>query len=51
LAIVDSVPVGRLVTPEDVAHAAGLFLDERSGFVTGETLYFCGGLTVGVSPF
>jgi 3-oxoacyl-[acyl-carrier protein] reductase len=49
-AIVDSVPVGRLGTPEDVAHAAGFFLDERSGFVTGQTLYVCGGLTVGVSP-
>jgi 3-oxoacyl-[acyl-carrier protein] reductase len=49
-AIVDSVPVGRLGTPEDVAHAAGFFLDGRSGFVTGQTLYVCGGLTVGVSP-
>lgn len=47
-AIVDSVPVGRLGTPEDVAHAAGFFLDERAGFVTGQTLYVCGGLTVGV---
>lgn len=48
-AIVDSVPVGRLGAPEDVAHAAGFFLDERSGFVTGQTLYVCGGLTVGVA--
>jgi NAD(P)-dependent dehydrogenase (short-subunit alcohol dehydrogenase family) len=48
-AIVESVPVGRLGTPEDVAHAAGYFLDERSGFVTGQTLYVCGGLTVGVN--
>ncbi|MCW3492658.1 SDR family oxidoreductase [Microbacterium sp. SSM24] len=48
-AIVESVPVGRLGTPEDVAHAAGYFLDGRSGFVTGQTLYVCGGLTVGVA--
>lgn len=48
-AIIDSVPVGRLGTPDDVAHAAGFFLDERSGFVTGQTLYVCGGLTVGVA--
>ena len=48
-AIVESVPVGRLGTPEDVAHAAGYFLDERAGFVTGQTLYVCGGLTVGVN--
>jgi NAD(P)-dependent dehydrogenase (short-subunit alcohol dehydrogenase family) len=48
-AIVDSVPVGRFGTPDDVANAAGFFLDSRSGFVTGQTLYVCGGLTVGVS--
>jgi 3-oxoacyl-[acyl-carrier protein] reductase len=49
-AIVSSVPVGRLGRPEDVANAAGFFLDEASGFVTGQTLYVCGGLTVGVDP-
>ncbi|KUG61472.1 short-chain dehydrogenase [Kocuria rosea subsp. polaris] len=46
-AIVDAVPVQRMGTPEDVAHAASYFLDERSGFVTGQTLYVCGGMTVG----
>lgn len=49
-AIVDSVPVKRVGTPEDVAHAAGFFLDERAGFVTGQVLYVCGGLTVGTAP-
>jgi 3-oxoacyl-[acyl-carrier protein] reductase len=49
-AIVDGVPVGRLGTPEDISNAAGFFLDSRSGFVTGQVLYVCGGLTVGVSP-
>jgi NAD(P)-dependent dehydrogenase (short-subunit alcohol dehydrogenase family) len=48
-AIVESVPVKRVGTPEDVAHAAG-FLDERAGFVTGQVLYVCGGLTVGTAP-
>jgi len=49
-AIIDSVPVKRIGTPDDVAHAAGFFLDERSGFVTGQVLYVCGGLTVGSAP-
>ena len=40
----------RIGTPDDVAHAAGFFLDERSGFVTGQVLYVCGGLTVGSAP-
>jgi 3-oxoacyl-[acyl-carrier protein] reductase len=49
-AIISSVPVGRLGQPEDIANAAGFFLDERSGFITGQTLYVCGGLTVGSNP-
>jgi NAD(P)-dependent dehydrogenase (short-subunit alcohol dehydrogenase family) len=47
--IVDHVPVGRLGTPDDVAHAVRFFLDPLSGFVTGQTLYVCGGLTVGLA--
>ncbi|MET9565115.1 SDR family oxidoreductase [Streptomyces tauricus] len=49
-AIVQSVPVRRLGTPDDIAHAAGYFLDDRAGFVTGQTLYVCGGMTVGNAP-
>ncbi|MFC7405860.1 SDR family oxidoreductase [Georgenia alba] len=48
-AIVEAVPVGRIGRPEDVAHAVAYFLDSGSGFVTGQTLYVCGGLTVGLS--
>lgn len=44
--IVDGIPVGRLGEPEDVANAAAFFLDERSGFVTGQVLYVCGGITL-----
>lgn len=46
-AIIDAVPVGRLGTPDDVAHAVSFLLDARSGFITGQTVYVCGGLTVG----
>lgn len=48
-AIIDSVPVKRIGTPDDVAQAVSFFLDERSGFVTGQVLYVCGGMTVGVA--
>ena len=48
-AIVDAVPVKRVGTPEDVAHAVAFLLDARSGFVTGQVLYVCGGMTVGVA--
>ncbi len=46
-AVEASVPVGRLGTPEDIANGVSFFLDRRSGFVTGQTLYVCGGLSLG----
>ncbi|GLT11199.1 SDR family NAD(P)-dependent oxidoreductase [Sulfitobacter porphyrae] len=46
-AIVDAVPLGRMGTPEDVANAVSFFCDDRAGFVTGQTLFVCGGVTVG----
>jgi NAD(P)-dependent dehydrogenase (short-subunit alcohol dehydrogenase family) len=48
-AIIDAVPVKRVGTPDDVAHAVSYLLDARSGFVTGQVLYVCGGMTVGVA--
>lgn len=48
-AIIESVPVKRLGEPADVAAATDFFLSAESGFVTGQTLYVCGGMTVGVA--
>lgn len=48
-AIVQAVPVKRLGEPADVAAAVDFFLSADSGFVTGQTLYVCGGMTVGVA--
>jgi NAD(P)-dependent dehydrogenase (short-subunit alcohol dehydrogenase family) len=44
--IVDAIPMARLGEPQDVANAAAFFLDRRSGFVTGQILYVCGGVTL-----
>ena len=49
-AIIEDVPMKRLGTPEDIAHAAAFLLDDRAGFVTGQVVYVCGGLTVGMAP-
>ncbi|HRO61076.1 MAG TPA: SDR family oxidoreductase [Burkholderiaceae bacterium] len=46
--IIESIPVRRMGTPDDVAHAAAMLLDDRSGFITGQVLYVCGGMTVGL---
>lgn len=45
-AIRRAIPVGRLGTPDDIAGAVRFFLDRESGFVTGQVLYVCGGMTV-----
>jgi NAD(P)-dependent dehydrogenase (short-subunit alcohol dehydrogenase family) len=45
--IMASVPMGRLAAPEDVAQAVAFFLDARSGYVTGQTLFVCGGQSAG----
>jgi 3-oxoacyl-[acyl-carrier protein] reductase len=42
-----SIPVRRLGKPEDVARAAAFFLDAKADFITGQTLFVCGGASVG----
>ena len=46
-AIIDAIPVRRIGVPVDIAHAVSFMLDRRSGFVTGQVLYVCGGMTIG----
>ena len=42
-----SIPVRRLGQPDDVAHAVMFFAAAESGFITGQTLFVCGGSSVG----
>ncbi len=44
--VVGNVLVGRVGTPEDVAHAVAFLLDPASGFITGQALFVCGGTSV-----
>ncbi|MEM7775666.1 MAG: SDR family oxidoreductase [Pseudomonadota bacterium] len=46
-AIVDTTAVGRIGRPDEVAKATRYFLSDDAGFTTGQTLYVCGGMTVG----
>jgi 3-oxoacyl-[acyl-carrier protein] reductase len=41
------IPVGRFGTPADVARAVKFFADTNSAFITGQTLFVCGGTSVG----
>ena len=47
--ILDSVPLGRIGQPEEVAHITASLLDQRAGYTTGQVVYVCGGMTVGLS--
>ena len=47
--IARAIPVGRLGTTDDIAHAFMFFADPDSGFITGQTLYVCGGASVGTA--
>ena len=47
--ILDSVPLGRIGQPDEVAHIAASLLDHRAGFTTGQIVYVCGGMTVGLT--
>lgn len=48
-AIIAGLPMRRLGKPADIANAAAFFLNAENGFVTGQTLYVCGGASVGVA--
>ena len=37
------MPVNKLGTPDDIAYAVSLFASESSNYITGQTLFVCGG--------
>jgi NAD(P)-dependent dehydrogenase (short-subunit alcohol dehydrogenase family) len=45
--LIAAIPLSRMGTPDDVANAVSFFCTPASGFVTGPTLFVCGGVTVG----
>jgi len=46
-ALVRQIPVGRFGAPNDVARAVMFFADQENSFITGQTLFVCGGTSVG----
>jgi 3-oxoacyl-[acyl-carrier protein] reductase len=46
-ALANAIPVKRLGRADDVARAVMFFADRRNGYVTGQTLFVCGGSSVG----
>jgi NAD(P)-dependent dehydrogenase (short-subunit alcohol dehydrogenase family) len=46
-ALAAAIPVKRLGAPDDVAHAVMFFASPQSSFITGQTLFVCGGSSIG----
>ena len=47
--ILETIPLKRMGQPHEVAHMVASLLDERAGYVTGQVMYVCGGMTVGLA--
>jgi 3-oxoacyl-[acyl-carrier protein] reductase len=43
-ALLSQVPLGRLGSPEDIAHAVAYLASPHAGYITGETLHVNGGM-------
>ncbi len=50
-ALIRRIPLKRLGVPEDIAGVVAFFLSKDASFVTGQTLFACGGLSVGSASF
>ena len=46
----DKIPLGRFGQPEDVANMVAFLMSEEASFITGQTLYVCGGSSLGSVP-
>lgn len=46
-ALIQTLPMRRIGQPADIARAVMYFADEQNNFVTGQTLFVCGGASVG----
>jgi NAD(P)-dependent dehydrogenase (short-subunit alcohol dehydrogenase family) len=45
--LANAIPVKRLGTPADVSRAVQFFLEPANSFITGQTLFVCGGTSIG----
>jgi NAD(P)-dependent dehydrogenase (short-subunit alcohol dehydrogenase family) len=50
-AIINEIPLKRMGQPEDVAHLATFLSSDESSFITGQVIFICGGLTVGLAHY
>ena len=49
--LLQSVPMQRMGEPEEVADLVQFLLSERAGFITGQTIFVCGGSSISQQHF
>lgn len=49
--LTQAVPMGRMGTPAEVADLIGYLLSEGAGFITGQTIFVCGGSSISQQHF
>lgn len=47
--LLKTVPVGRIGTADDVAQVVAFFAADESSYITGQTVYVCGGRSLGAA--
>lgn len=50
-AIIEGIPLKRMGKPEEVAHLVSFLSSDEASFITGQSIFICGGLTVGLAHF
>ncbi len=50
-AIIEGVPLKRIGRPEDIANVIVFLSSDESSFITGQVIFACGGLTVGLAHY
>ena len=48
-AIINGIPLKRMGQPEDVANLILFLASDESSFITGQVIFICGGMTVGLA--
>jgi 3-oxoacyl-[acyl-carrier protein] reductase len=50
-AIINRIPLKRMGQPDDVANLILFLASDESSFITGQVIFLCGGLTVGLAHY
>jgi NAD(P)-dependent dehydrogenase (short-subunit alcohol dehydrogenase family) len=49
--LVNSIPLKRMGNPEEVANLISFLASDEASFITGQTIFICGGMTVGAAQY